>query len=129
MNHKFRAWDEIKKKYEKNINITLDGIPVCIGQCGNLKWEGVYDRKLILEQFTGFTDSEGVEIYEGDICRATISKQEAYDSNLITEDTGNCEIKWSDEKGQWWFWGWASLATVDESYPVKIIGNCHEVKK
>ena len=93
---------------------------------------GHEDSKLAVdEQFTGLFDSEGVEVYEGDIVR--VSGDEYHSSESITLD------------GDWVFVGkvtfdnfiavesedkcWITFAEIYcESLKVEIIGNIHEVK-
>lgn len=61
---KFRAWDAIAKKYFTGQGMVLE----CLQQ----QLTGEYDHckdGMVFEQFTGFHDRYGVEIFEGDVVR------------------------------------------------------------
>lgn len=64
----FRAWDKVTNDWyddaSQNLVIYLDG---AIYNCWNGEIMEDYSDRILLMQSTGFHDSQGIEIFEGDI--------------------------------------------------------------
>ena len=88
---KFRVWCSYHKKYFTLQERASRGD--IMPRDNELKVTTNYE--LILEQFTGLQDINGVDIYEGDIC--------TYEHEEFTikggGDTGHLEMDWSPHKG------------------------------
>lgn len=71
---KFRAWDEVAKRMINNTEEDRDYVVSFSGDVKYIKYGSTpfnirLPQDLILMQFTGLTDKNGVEIFEGDILK------------------------------------------------------------
>lgn len=95
---KFRAWHEDAKEYCEGINSNIfrwveDGQPV------------------VIEQFTGIRDCNGVEIYEGDL----VKFYEGWRIDIA-------EVRYSDIYGYWF----ANNCEGGRFKSCQVIGNIHQ---
>ena len=81
---KFRVWDKLEKEW------TSFHLQICSsGAKGSFEFSGSqYQRKnLVIQQYTGLQDSNGKDIYEGDIVRYIIGNR-VYVEQVAWENFG-----------------------------------------
>jgi hypothetical protein len=103
---KFRAWDEDNKRMFTPQRIDADG--------DNKVYDGYGCYDMPVMQFTGLTDKNGKEIYEGDILI-----DEANRKRIVVFDYGAFKVMWNNDN-----------PTQLNLYPLnkhwEVVGNIHE---
>lgn len=102
---KFRAWDKKFKRMEYDLDWDgEDSVNTQIEAYQNALWE--------IMQFTGLTDKNGKEIYEGDIVEVKYSDGSGYDN----------PVEVSFENGSFW----AGMGYLNDVKIIEVIGNIYE---
>lgn len=119
---KFRAWIDDSKRLEYVERI--DFLSKLILFCGKSTWNDYEYEDIIIEQFTGLHDKNGVEIYENDICLVSCKyfniKNEK--STVIFKDGCFCfQYGCTDD--------YVKTYNAWDLNSIEVIGNIHERSK
>lgn len=98
---KFRVWDEQVKRMSLPFGISDSFVEWTDGDISMSLEFGLSKKRLIIQQFTDLQDSEGKDIYEGDIVKTdpnhfTALLQTTRESEEYTEYTKG-EVRWWNE--------------------------------
>ena len=114
---KFRAWVKRRNRHKWKMVEVLDDnyLWVADNKLYAQTWDSVheYNGKYEIMQFTGLQDSEGVDIYEGDVVRTNSGKTFTFPSTFDFSKSGPRFI-------------WGYRIHLQGFEPCKVIGNIYE---
>lgn len=123
---KFRAFDTVNKKYVPQGEVVFkdygDTSISVIPNCQEYIYVEVKPEQFVIEQFTGLTDKNGKEIYEGDILAC-------YDWGTTNTFMHNDVILWDVDENGWNFktdWAECRYDFRKAIIVSEVIGNIHE---
>lgn len=116
---KFRAWNEYSKEYDWTLAIKTGNGIVELSKFFELP-------NMTIEQFTGFKDRNGKEVYEGDVIRYKVlrddcSTRHGYKYREVIE-----AVEYDDGRGMYIIGQYSPLGTIVDHYEPEVIGNVHE---
>lgn len=130
MKIKFRAWD-IRKNVMREVVVLhfneASNISGASYWSEDMELKSLHGKYIKLMQYTGLKDSNGTEIYEGDLLSIQIVRDAKKTVTIVFED-GAFGVK--DELFGWGYGkGFYPLKTIINNHKVEIIGNIYQNKE
>lgn len=123
---KFRAWDNINKRYDTDMTMLDRDGDLCYQDCCKY-CNGEHPEDFTIEQCTGLKDKNGKLIYEGDVV-SFLWQLKDNEVCKIVWDKIHCSFARVDIKTGADFITWYSVFENGQSNRCEIIGNIHEME-
>lgn len=130
---KYRAWDKVAKRYDDTIFIDCEGNlwkdcdPHGLDMSGTktitMSASIVSKERVDIELFTGLKDTNGTEIYEGDLLSSFIEEVSGMITGKVKFNDGGYDCEWGETDGIE-----LSHASISNC-GMEVIGNIHQDKK